>query len=503
MKRGKAMLFDYDDRSIDSIFEYAKRLEGMTFNEISDEYNHSLKKFYTNPMEPQSFKVKEDTVEYKTPGENAKGQLGNFLERYYFGYMPNGVQDADFSKTGVELKQTCIDQKKNGDYSAGERLSITNISYKEPVEDDFYKSHVWAKIKLILLVHYLRDKSKNRMDYEIKYVNLFTPPQDDLSIIIQDYLNIIEKIKNGKAHEISESDTLYLGASTKGANAEKSTVPQYYGDHTPARKRNFCFKRQYMDYILHEYVLKDRVPCESIIKNNGLTAVDSFEAQILNMINRNAGKTDEQLCHMYTRPYNNNKAQWIDLSYRMLGIKSSQADEFVKANIVVKAIRIEKNGKIRESMSLPVIDFKKLAAEDFEYSDFCEYFEETRFLFVVYKSDGAHYVLKGAQLWNMPLSDLYGDAKNGWEAIQKKIKEGINFTVKGDVVSNDLPSKKDNRIIHIRPHAPKAACKLNNGFEKGNLQRDANQLPNGEWMTKQSFWLNNTYVLSQLKIEDI
>ena len=339
------------------------------------------------------------------------------------------------------------------------------------------------------------------MDYEIKYVNLFTPPQDDLSIIIQDYLNIIEKIKNGKAHEISESDTLYLGASTKGANAEKSTVPQYYGDHIPARKRNFCFKRQYMDYILHEYVLKDRVPCESIIKNNDLTAVDSFENQILNMINRNSGKTDEQLCRIYSRPYNNNKAQWIDLAYRMLGIKSSQADEFLKANIVVKAIRIEKNGKIRESMSLPVIDFKKLAIEDFEYSDFCEYFEETRFLFVVYKSDGAHYVLKGAQLWNMPLGDLYGEAKNGWEAIQKKIKEGIKFTVKGDVVSNDLPSKKDNRIIHIRPHAPKAACKLNNGFEKGNLQRDANQLPNGEWMTKQSFWLNNTYVLSQLKIE--
>ena len=76
----KYNLFDYDDRSIDSIFEYAKRLEGMTFNEISDEYNHSLKKFYTNPMEPQSFKVKEDTVEYKTPGENAKGQLGNVIK---------------------------------------------------------------------------------------------------------------------------------------------------------------------------------------------------------------------------------------------------------------------------------------------------------------------------------------------------------------------------------------------------------------------------------------
>lgn len=27
---------------------------------------------------------------------------------------------------------------------------------------------------------------------------------------------------------------------------------------------------------------------------------------------------------------------------------------------------------------------------------------------------------------------------------------------------------------------------------------DAEQLPDGRWMTKQSFWLNNTYILSQL-----
>ena len=30
-----------------------------------------------------------------------------------------------------------------------------------------------------------------------------------------------------------------------------------------------------------------------------------------------------------------------DLAYRMLGIKSNRAEEFEKANIVVKAIRIE------------------------------------------------------------------------------------------------------------------------------------------------------------------
>ena len=41
-------------------------------------------------------------------------------------------------------------------------------------------------------------------------------------IIIDDYNQINEKIKQGKAHELSEGDTMYLGACTKGATAKKS-----------------------------------------------------------------------------------------------------------------------------------------------------------------------------------------------------------------------------------------------------------------------------------------
>lgn len=494
------MLFDYDDTDIDSIYEYAKKLEGKTFQQVLDEYNKSSQKYYVNNKHI-SYMIAEQQAPYAEtiPSKNAKGQLGNLLERFYFGYMPNGNQAADFSKTGIELKQTCIDTKKNGDYKAGERLSITNISYKEPVEDDFYKSHVWEKIRRILLVHYLRDKSKDRFDYEIKFVNLFSPPKDDLNIIIEDYLKIINKIKSGKAHELSESDTLYLGACTKGANAEKSTVPQYYGDHTLARKRNFCFKQHYMNYVLHAYVLKNNVPCESIIKTNNLTSNDTFENQILSLINSHKGQTDEELCILYDRPYNNNKAQWIDIAYRMLGIKGNHAEEFMKANIVVKAIRLEQNGHMRESMSFPTLTFKKFVKETYEKSEFCTYFEETKFLFVVYKSDGKHYILQGAQLWNMPTTDLYGDAEIGWNRIHDKIKDGVSFTVNSDIVSNDLPKKTDNRIVHIRPHSQKSAFKLHNGFEKGDIHKDGDELPNGEWMTKQSLWLNNTYIMSQLE----
>ena len=134
------MLFNYDSSSPESILTYAKDLEGMTFLDVKKRFLE-----YHNRVHELTEESINDT--------NAKGQLGNFLEEYYFGYKPNSDQEADFKEAGVELKQTCIDKKKNGSYTAGERLSITNISFDHPVEVEFYKSHVWNKIRLILLVH--------------------------------------------------------------------------------------------------------------------------------------------------------------------------------------------------------------------------------------------------------------------------------------------------------------------------------------------------------------
>ena len=90
----------------------------------------------------------------------------------------------------------------------------------------------------------------------------------------------------------------------------------------------------------------------------------------------------------------------------MLGIKSTKAAEFQKANIVVKAIRLTSEGKMVESSPLPPLSFKQLVSEDWEDSSLYEYLSETKFLFVVYQQEGNRYVLKGCQLWNMPYEDL-------------------------------------------------------------------------------------------------
>ncbi len=171
----------------------------------------------------------------------------------------------------------------------------------------------------------------------------------------------------------------------------------------------------------------------------------TFEEYIVSKIDSYAGKTDKELCAMFDRDYNNNKAQWIDLAYRMLGIKSNKAEEFAKAQIVVKAIRLEENGTMRENSPLPALNFKELVSQDWEDSDLFTYFDETKFLFVVFRRHGGTYTLKGAQLWNMPYMDLNETVYQGWEDIRKVVSDGVIFTkVKqknGTVIKNNLPKK--------------------------------------------------------------
>ena len=148
-----------------------------------------------------------------------KGGMGTLIEERFFGYKANSDQKPDFPEAGVELKASCFDVKKNGDYSAGERLVLTMIPMDGPIADDFFASHVWRKSEKILLVYYERDRSIDSYDQVIRYVKLITPSDEDLKIIREDYDKIASLVKAGKANEMSEGMTSYLGACTKGASA--------------------------------------------------------------------------------------------------------------------------------------------------------------------------------------------------------------------------------------------------------------------------------------------
>jgi DNA mismatch repair protein MutH len=480
----------FDSKDPKSIEKYAQRLIGHTFQEVEDFY------YANRPRQQKPKRIYSDS--------SCKGGLGNLIEELFFEYKANSISAPDFPEAGVELKQTPFERKKDGSLRAGERVVLSMIGYQTPIEASFLDSHFWRKNQLILFIYYWRNRLlANNMHYKIEYVKLFTPPEADLQIIMNDYKVITEKIAAGKAHELSESDTLYLGACTKGATAETSFVDQYYPPNTPAKKRAFCYKQSYMNVVLNDYIAQNKTTYEPIIKDALVLAHETFEQYISSLIEKHIGKTDKELCLILKRPYNNNKAQWTDLAYRMLGIKSNRAEEFIKANIVVKVIRLELDGRMRESMSFPPFKFRELIDEKWDNSTIYNYFDETRFLFVVFKSNGNQYVLRGCQMWNMPYSDLGIAVKNGWEAVRQTIVHGVKLTVQntknGFVVKNNFPKKSDNAIIHIRPHAPKRYYEFLDGTILGNGTRaNANELLDGTWMPNQSFWVNNSYILSKL-----
>lgn len=460
----------YDEANPYSIEEYAQDLVGLSFNDVLDNDRHS------------SLITEEQTI-YAARHEDAnrKGGLGDLIEERYFHYKCNNDSLPDFDKAGCELKVTPYKANRNGSLSAKERLVITMIDYMNAYKENFENSHLWSKCRLILLVYYLWLPNVNRLDYQINYAKLFSPPENDLKIIREDYNTILDKIKAGKAHELSGSDTLYLEACTKAATSADRRQQPFSKE--PAKPRAFAFKVSYMTYVLNSYIVPGKTTYEPIITSD---TDKSLEQYITDKMSKYFGWTQTELCHLFDiqtdKPIKNLGAL---LAYRILGIKGNQAAEFEKAGIVVKTIRIGKNNRIKESMSFPAFKFTELVKESWEDSTFRNYLADTKFFFVIYKEDKNNELrLVGCQFWSMPYDTLESDVKYVWNRTKDVLTEGLQVKVINGKNHNNLPKSTENPVCHVRPH--------------GRDAQDVYELPTGGYYTKQCFWLNNSYILSQI-----
>ena len=176
---------------------------------------------------------------------------------------------------------------------------------------------------------------------------------------------------------------------------------------------------------------------------------------------------------------------------RMLDVRGHIANtaEFKKAGIVPKTIRVQSNGKIRESMSFPTFDFVKLSREEsWEESDLYNYLAPTKFMFVIFQErDAGEYVLDRVMFWNISNDDL-DEVQRVWARTVSTIRKGVRLIQTPHGLSNDLPKQAESPVAHVRPHGKDASDKL--------------PLPDGRMMTKQCFWLNNTYIAEQINRQE-
>ncbi|MFZ7119480.1 MAG: Sau3AI family type II restriction endonuclease [Eubacteriaceae bacterium] len=452
------MNLPYNNKDPKSIEDYSKKILNKTFKEL----------------------LPDDAKIYK-----GKGNLGQLIEKYHFKYDPNNDANPDFKEAGVELKLTPYKINKNGSYSAKERLVLNIINYMTIIQENFENSTLLHKNQLLLIIYYLYEEDLNQLDYRINFAQLFQFPKSDLRIIKDDWEKIVDTIRNGNAHTLSESDTFYLGACTKG-NKNTALRKQPYSNEC-APQRAFSLKSKYMTHILNTYIRKRKTTYDPIVKNTNQLTNITFEEYVLHILNSNVGKSVDDLSIEYEVKYKKNIKNFASkISLKILKVNTKNAQEFENANIKIKAIRVEQNGMIEQHMSFPTFKFTEIIEQDWENSDLRNMFIETKFLFVIFRYDKNNILrLDKGMFWNMPLIDLDTEIKKVWDRTVQVIKSGVEIIKIKSKYYNNLPTSSNSSVAHVRPHSSK--------------RDDAYPLPDGRMLTKQCFWLNNSYIKEQIK----
>lgn len=421
---------------------------------------------------------------YNLDDFNYKGGMGVLMEENVFQYEANSDANPDFYEAKIELKVTPVKKNKNGTYSAKERLVLNIINYMEEYKNTFETSSFWHKNENLNLMFYLWEEGVPRSDYKIIKHLLYTYPEEDLLIIKQDWEVIVNKIRNGLAHEISEADTLYLGACTKGVN--KESVREQPFSEILAKQRAYCLKTSYMTNLVRTRVMDEYT--ESLISAEELQN-KTFEESLYDKIKSFIGKSKTELINKFgLNPKSKDVIERIFA--KMLGIKGkvNDTDEFQKANITCKTIRMNEDNTITESMSFPAFKYKEIIQEEWDTSTLRNIFSENKYLFVIFKEKNNEFYFSGIKLWNMPLSILDNEVKSVWDKTVEVIKSGNIVKSVGKTRKTNFPGMKENNVAHVRPH--------------GRNSKDVFELPVADKLTgckvytKHCFWLKNKYIES-------
>lgn len=466
------MITRYDRTSRESILNHARELLG-----------ESLRGLYPE-VQPYS--------------SGGKGGLGQTVEFSHFGYVPNSDQEPDFKEVGAELKCTPLKQLQDGSMVSKERLVLTIIDYQSEALVKFDESSFWHKSKLMLLMFYLHENGKDFLDYIFRIVRYWEFPEEDLRIIESDWAIIHEKIVTGRAHEISEGDTLFLGACTKGSKGQANKRHQN-NEEMLADQRAYALKSAYINSIIFDSLFHPemcamleiserqlrswrqkfsfRGDAQNAVNLDDYKVGETFEQVVERKFSRFYGKSIAEIENILGLTIGGGKAMNYNLCRAILGVQTAKIAEFEKADLQLKTISLNPNGVLKESMSFKNVYFCDIVNEEWEDSYWFETISK-RFLFVVFRKaeDGEkkHAILERIIFWTMPVKD-YPHAEILWQDTKEKV-------VSGDY--EHFIRSTQNPVCHIRP--------------KADDSRDLMRTPQGTLEKKKCYWLNRRYVLSEI-----
>ncbi len=431
-----------------------------------------------------------------------KGDIGQVIQ-IALGKSLDSSKEMDFPEAKLELKVTGVlsSKKKEESYHAKERLVLTMVNYQEDYKLSFEKSHILEKCDNLLITVYRYEKPKdgskaNYGQFVVVTSFHYALSEKDKAIIKQDYDEIISKIKNGEADKISESDTNYLSACTKAADSNARRSQPF--SSTLAKPRAFAFKAAYLTQIIHEKLNDETY--QSIVDKVDFLKTDTLENYVIKKLKPWFGKTEDELSYEFGVMSNakNRYAMYADRIFKVSSLQKSE--EFLKADIVVKTIRIQKSGTIKEKMSFPQMDFIDVANTRWEDSAIRSYFAEKKFLFLIYKETEKGMVFSNAFFYNFTDAVIEDFIGYTYKKTQETLRNGeivssvATQIVKGEVKlihKTNFVGIAENPICHVRPH--------------GLNFKDQKPLPAKDKVTgytsyeKQCFWIDTRFIDAIIK----
>jgi DNA mismatch repair endonuclease MutH len=469
----------YDNSCIESILNYSNKLVGKTIDEI----------------------LIESKVQKQINIKN-KGIIGNIIEEYWFDIKPNSSPKPDFEKVGVELKIVPLIKQKTK-ISVKERTKICSIDYTKLLNETWSISHAKEKLNKILFIYYLYDK-ENITNSIIKKIDLWELHKGNNELILRcDWLNVQKMVKDGYAHQLSESLCKALSPARSGSggkdknNKLKDLVLQPNQTYSKdALKRAFALKQSFTNQRWNE--LNDKIRYESIIDSLKITKFHQFEDAVLESLNRYEGRSLQALSDIFDINISNkSKNQVATIIKKAIGFKSvkSNIKEFEQLGIMIKTIKIRKTDNSPfEAISFKTMKLQEFVKESWEESTFKEYL--SKILFVPVYSENKKSTLDekilGKSFFWSPSSTEMEIIKMEWNLYKSQVLNGsckikkikVN-SIKGFKEISGLLKESQTSIVHMRPHG------------RNSNDRDEDMMGNS--IVKQCFWLNKKFIKELLK----
>ena len=437
----------------EELLEYTENIKGKTFKEIDSE--HLLDKNKSNKN---------------------KGILGQIVESGFYKYPLNNSSAADFEELGIELKVSGYIKNKNGSLRAKERIKLSKIDYNNIINETYESSHLLGKCKEMLIIWYHYIPKTDYGDFKITDFQIYDMTKDE-DVFKNDFELIKEKVLKGRAHELSEGDTSYLGACTSAATSADRTTQPF--SQILSKPRAYSLKNSYISGILRE--LKENTP-KTIQKkkkkkekeNKKQITLEKYETPkektvidyVTNKLKPYFGKTQLKILEEITGKTYTEKIP-KNINKMISDILIGKDDElYEKDELFRKTSFIIKNLPIRKNKAIERMAFRTLELSEFEYdwddSYWKNYFEETTLIVICYEAKNNKIKNGYRTLKDVKQMSFNDEELESFKKTYNMIKVAIE---KQDINLLPTPNSFNNQLLEIAPKGKKGDNAYNNFFK--------------------------------------